>query len=69
MIYTYREWIDEAYDEPERIESIAKWRRVFEEDFAKGVVVEEGRSAGQSRACDSATYLLMETASFSGDFG
>jgi hypothetical protein len=66
MIHTYREWIDEAYDEPERIESIAKWRRVFEEDFAKGVVVEEGRSAGQS-VLATLRRTLMETASFSGD--
>ncbi len=65
-IHTYREWIDEAYDEPERNESIAKWRRVFDEDFAKGVVVEEGRLAGQS-VLANLRRTLMETASFTGD--
>jgi len=28
-IHTYREWIDDAYDEQDRDESIRKWRRVF----------------------------------------
>src|SRR5690606_30349621 len=45
-IHNYREWIDDAYDEQDRVESIAKWRRVFGEDFAAGVVVNEGKSAG-----------------------
>ena len=35
-IHEYREWIDEAYDEEDRDESIRKWRRVFGNDFAKG---------------------------------
>ena len=26
-IHTYREWIDDAYNEQDRSESIAKWRR------------------------------------------
>lgn len=30
----YRGWIDEAYDEEDREESIGKWRRVFGDDFA-----------------------------------
>lgn len=32
----YREWIDDAYDEPDRDESIGKWQRVFGENFAAG---------------------------------
>lgn len=43
-IHQYREWIDDAYNETDRDESIAKWRRVFGDDFAKGEVV--GRAAG-----------------------
>lgn len=35
-IAQYREWIDDAYDEQDRDESIAKWRRVFGDEFAKG---------------------------------
>jgi hypothetical protein len=30
----YRGWIDDAYDEPDREESIGKWQRVFGDDFA-----------------------------------
>lgn len=44
VISRYRGWIDEAYDEAERYESIAKWRRVFGDDFAGDVVLEEARS-------------------------
>ena len=47
-IHTYRQWIDEAFDEQDRSESIAKWRRVFGEDFASGVVLEEGKSVSKT---------------------
>ena len=47
-IHTYREWIDDAYDEQDRDESIAKWRRVFGHDFAKSVVLEEAKSVTKS---------------------
>jgi len=40
-VHTYREWIDDAYDEADREESIGKWRRVFGDDFAKAVVLDE----------------------------
>jgi hypothetical protein len=65
-IHTYREWIDDAYIEQDRDESIAKWRRVFGHDFAKGEVLEEGRSVTKS-----AVALLKSTtaaaAPFKGD--
>ena len=41
QIHRYREWIDQAYDEENRNDSIAKWRRVFGADFAKGIEIEE----------------------------
>lgn len=41
----YREWINDAYGEPDRDASIQKWRRVFGEDFARGEVVEKAASA------------------------
>jgi hypothetical protein len=47
-IHTYREWIDDAFNEQDRDESIAKWRRVFGDDFASGVVLEEGKSVGKN---------------------
>lgn len=37
-ISQYRSWIDEAYDEEDRDESIRKWRRLFGDAFAKGAV-------------------------------
>ncbi len=36
-IHRYAEWIEDAYVEEDRDESILKWRRVFAEDFAKSV--------------------------------
>lgn len=43
--HTYREWIDDAYDEENRDESIAKWRRVFGDDFAKETAVKRATEA------------------------
>jgi hypothetical protein len=39
-IQQYREWIDDAYNEMDRDDSIRKWRRVFGDEFAKGETVE-----------------------------
>jgi hypothetical protein len=65
-IHTYREWIDDAFNETDRDESIAKWRRVFGEDFAGGVVLEDGRSVSKN-----AVALLKSSVSaaalFTGD--
>jgi hypothetical protein len=44
-IQQYREWIDEAYDEADRDESIRKWRRVFGDEFAKGETVDRATKA------------------------
>lgn len=44
-IHQYREWIDDAYAEQDNDDSIAKWRRVFGDDFAKGMVINEGSKA------------------------
>lgn len=41
VINRYREWIDDAYLEEDREESIGKWRRVFGEEFAKKEVIEK----------------------------
>jgi hypothetical protein len=40
-IHRYAEWIEDAYVEEDRVESILKWRRVFGEDFAKPVNLEK----------------------------
>ncbi len=40
-ISQYRSWIDDAFTEADRDESIRKWQRVFGEDFAKGELSEK----------------------------
>ncbi|CCA93982.1 cyclic GMP-AMP synthase DncV-like nucleotidyltransferase [Novosphingobium sp. PP1Y] len=49
-IQRYRTWIDEAYDEPDKNESIIAWRRVFGPEFAKGVTVEVKKSLSEATA-------------------
>lgn len=41
MVHKYRGWIDEAYAAPDEAGSIAKWRRVFGDEFARGSDVEK----------------------------
>jgi hypothetical protein len=40
----YRTWIDDAFNEVDRDESIGKWRRVFGDDFASAVAIEKAAS-------------------------
>lgn len=42
-INLYRTWIDEAFDEEDRDESIGKWQRVFGDSFAAGEAKESAR--------------------------
>jgi hypothetical protein len=65
-IHTYREWIDDAYNEQDRSESIAKWRRVFGDEFAKGVAAEEGKSVSKALVASVRT-TLAEASQFTGD--
>lgn len=44
-INLYRGWIDEAFDEDDRDESIGKWRRVFGDEFASDVDLDKSASA------------------------
>lgn len=46
-IHEYKGWIDDAYTDPNRDESISKWRRVFGDDFAKGEVSEKASSVAE----------------------
>ncbi|WP_374453573.1 cyclic GMP-AMP synthase DncV-like nucleotidyltransferase [Phenylobacterium sp.] len=63
-IHTYRDWIDDAYAEADRDESIGKWRRVFGDDFAASVVVEKAAAIS-----DSALATLNQTASLPASSG
>jgi hypothetical protein len=57
-IHTYRTWIDDAYAEPDRDESIGKWQRVFGDEFAKNVTVEKAARVSQvARALAESTAL------------
>lgn len=47
-INLYRGWVDEAYDEQDRDESIGKWRRVFGDDFAPGETKEAASRISES---------------------
>jgi hypothetical protein len=44
-IHRYAEWIEDAYVEEDRDESILKWRRVFGDDFAKSVNLEKAENS------------------------
>ncbi|MBZ9710322.1 nucleotidyltransferase [Mesorhizobium sp. ESP7-2] len=48
VVHRYRGWIDDAYEEEDRDESIGKWRRVFGEEFAKDIVLEEAVEVAKS---------------------
>lgn len=56
-VHTYRTWIDDAFAESDRDESIGKWRRVFGDDFAKSVTIEKA-----ARVSDEARVLVESTA-------
>lgn len=65
-IHTYREWIDDAFNEQDRNESIGKWRRVFGDDFASSVVLEEGKSISKN-AVELLKSSMSAAALFGGD--
>jgi len=65
-IHTYREWIDDAYSEPNRDESIGKWRRVFGDDFASAVSIEKAANVSNAARAYLDTSALTP-AGFSGD--
>jgi len=47
-INLYRGWIDDAYSEADRSESIGKWQRVFGDEFAAGEVTEKAVAVAES---------------------
>lgn len=48
QINRYRSWIDDAFDEKDRDESIGKWRRVFGDEFAKDAVTKLAAQVSES---------------------
>lgn len=47
-INLYRSWIDDAYDEQDKEESIGKWQRVFDENFATREAVEKASKVSEA---------------------
>lgn len=65
-VNTYREWIDDAYNEPDRDESIGKWRRVFGDDFAAGVSTDKAANVSKA-AQDFIRTTSLTPGNFDGD--
>lgn len=65
-VHEYREWIDDAYNEPDRDESVGKWRRVFGDDFASSVTIEKATGVLKEAKIYLATSALTPPG-FSGD--
>lgn len=65
-IHAYREWIDDAYNEPDRDESIGKWRRVFGDAFAGSVAIDKATRISEA-ARQLAASTALSTQGFLGD--
>jgi hypothetical protein len=61
--HQYRTWIDEAFEEQDRDESIGKWRRVFGDEFASAAVIEKAARVTQ----DAKALVLAERADLAFD--
>lgn len=57
-VHEYRDWIDDAYKEEKRDESIGKWRRVFGDAFAKGIAIDKA-----ARVTEAARHALASLGS------
>lgn len=51
-INRYAKWVEDAYVDKDRDESIVKWRRVFGDDFAKSVVLTKAANLVESQIDD-----------------
>jgi hypothetical protein len=58
FVNKYRQWIDDAINATTRSDSIAKWRKVFGDEFAKGENVEKAEASAMQRTA----AMLMEGA-------
>lgn len=58
FIHKYRGWIDDAMLAETRADSVAKWRKVFGDEFAPGEVAVKS----EARAIELATSLMSRTA-------
>lgn len=65
-ITRYRGWIDEAFNEADRDESIRKWRRVFGSDYARGETEDRAIAAVTkvAEALDQTTDIVASVVRF-----
>lgn len=65
FINLYRGWVDDAYSEEDKDESIAKWRKVFGDEFAKNEVIEKAAriSALATAGLESASSYFSDLVS------
>lgn len=66
MVNKYRGWIDDAYDTDTRDESVVLWRKIFGEDFASSITLEEGKSVS-AVARQKIVALAKSTTSLASD--
>jgi hypothetical protein len=65
VIHRYKEWIDDAFDEVDHDASLRKWRRVFNEAFAEGEVLEKATHlSGRRMIQEVASYGANAIAAF-----
>lgn len=62
-INLYRGWIDDAYDESDKEESIGKWRRVFGDDFAVEETVAKAACVSESAVLELSDRSLASAGS------
>ena len=60
MIHKYRGWIDDAYVEEDRDESLRKWRKVFGDEFGKSSVSGHVASAERSHQSNVLANLVPD---------
>lgn len=68
-IHKYREWIDDAFDELDRNESIRKWRKLFGEGFAPDVILKANAMATSDDFEFGKPNLLLKEMKFDADNG
>ncbi len=66
MVNKYRGWIDEAYAADTRDESVRLWRKIFGDEFASSVSLEEGKSVSAT-ARRAVMALAKSTTTLAGD--
>lgn len=54
----YRGWIDDAYDEDDKEESIGKWRRVFGDGFAESETKRAAEQVSEAATCSDGSSLV-----------